>query len=133
MSYSDWERLYAAAQSARQKAYAPYSRLSVGAALACGGGAIVTGCNVENVSLGLTVCAERNAIGAMVVQGLNPHALAIVADSKAVVPPCGTCRQVLAEFAAFSFEIRSRVDSGAEKTWTLEELLPHAFKAFHLL
>lgn len=123
-----WDRLYAAADEARKAAYAPYSRFQVGAAFLCDDGSVVKGCNVENASYGLTVCAERNAVGAMVVQGRTPVALALVVDSEQPTPPCGMCRQVLAEVAKGELEVRSRtVRTQREARWTVGELLPHLF------
>lgn len=127
VSDAPWTQLYAAADSARQRAHAPYSRFRVGVALHLDDGSIVTGCNVENASYGLTVCAERNAIGAMVVAGRTLAAVALVVDSGEPTPPCGACRQVLAEFADPSLEIRSRNLAGQEARWTLGALLPSAF------
>lgn len=96
----DFESLLAAAREARAQAYAPYSRFAVGAALRSRSGRIFTGCNVENLSFGLTSCAERNAIFAAVAAGERElEAIAIVADSRHPVSPCGACRQVMAEFA----------------------------------
>ncbi|MEW6430952.1 MAG: cytidine deaminase [Myxococcota bacterium] len=127
MAAIDWEKLFEAAEAARQRAYAPYSKFLVGAALLCDDGSIVSGCNVENASYGLTVCAERNAVGAMVLAGRTPRAVAIVVDSREPTPPCGMCRQVLAEFGDASMPVRSRTPAGLERPWTLGELLPHAF------
>jgi len=127
MTEVDWERLFEVAEQARQRAHAPYSKFQVGAALWCDDGSIVSGCNVENASYGLTVCAERNAIGAMVRGARTPVAVAIVVDSREPTPPCGMCRQVLAEFGAAAMPVRSRTASGVEGRWTLGELLPHAF------
>lgn len=91
-------RLVHAARRARANAYAPYSRFAVGAAALAADGRIFPGCNVENASFGLTVCAERNALAATIAAGQRPVAMAIVtADGRAT--PCGACRQVLAEFA----------------------------------
>jgi cytidine deaminase len=126
MTELPWEALFEAAEAARQRAHAPYSKFHVGAALLADDGSIVTGCNVENASYGLTVCAERNAIGALVRSGRALKAVAIVVDAAKVTPPCGACRQVLAEFAAANLPIRSRTPH-AEASWTLGELLPHAF------
>lgn len=122
-----WEQLFAAAESARQRAHAPYSKFHVGAAILCDDGSILSGCNVENASYGLTVCAERNAIGALVLAGRKPLAVAIVVDSREPTPPCGMCRQVLAEFSPPELPVRSRTPSGQEARWTVGELLPHAF------
>jgi cytidine deaminase len=122
-----WERLFAAAEEARQHAYAPYSEFQVGVAVLTDDGSIEKGCNVENASYGLTVCAERNALGALVVKGRTPKAFAIVVDSERPTPPCGACRQVMLELAAPETEVRSRTRKGAEAKWTVGELLPHAF------
>src|SRR5688572_3369116 len=94
--------LISAAISARLQAYAPYSNFQVGAALLGKDGSIFTGCNVENLSYGLTICAERNAICAAVAAGVREfEAIAIVADTREPVSPCGACRQVMAEFGDF--------------------------------
>lgn len=122
-----WEQLFVAAEAARQRAHAPYSRFHVGAAVFCDDGSIMGGCNVENASYGLTVCAERNAIGALVLAGRKPLAVAIIVDSREPTPPCGMCRQVLAEFSPPALPVRSRTTSGQEARWTVGELLPHAF------
>ncbi|MGV3624219.1 MAG: cytidine deaminase [Archangium sp.] len=127
MSDVDWSKLYDAAEDARRKAHAPYSKFQVGAALLHDDGTITVGCNVENASYGLTVCAERNAIGASVIKGKKPVAVAIVVDSREPTPPCGMCRQVLAEFGTPELPIRSRIMDGTEAKWTLGELLPFAF------
>lgn len=94
----EWRALIAAASDARGKAYAPYSRFSVGAAVRTASGRIFAGCNVENASAGLTVCAERVAIWKAVSEGERQfEALAVVTEQGAM--PCGACRQVLSEFA----------------------------------
>lgn len=129
MSDARWRKLWKAAEAARRRAHAPYSHFQVGAAIECDDGAIVSGCNVENASYGLTVCAERNAIGAMVLKGRAPVRVAIVVDHVRPVPPCGVCRQVLAEFAAPGVEVRSRTLDGRELKTTVGALLPFAFGA----
>lgn len=123
MKYDD---LVTAARSARENAYAPYSRFSVGAALRTKGGKIFRGCNVENISFGLTICAERNAVFAAVADGEREfEAVAIVADSKSPVTPCGACRQVLAEFGV-DLQVCSANLEGETFTASLGELLPRA-------
>lgn len=95
----DVRSLIQAATNARIRAYAPYSHFAVGAALLSADNRIFTGCNVENISFGLTICAERAAVFTAVNAGCREFlAIAIVADSKEPVAPCGACRQVLAEF-----------------------------------
>jgi len=123
----DWNALQSAAVQVRARAYAPYSKFSVGAALLGDDGRIFTGCNVENASYGLCVCAERNAVFAAVAAGVRTfHAIAIVSSAQEPVTPCGACRQVLAEFAP-SFEVRCYGNDGTEKQYTTASLLPHAF------
>lgn len=99
---SDKEKLISAAAAAAQKAYAPYSRFHVGAAVLADDGTIYTGVNVENRSYGLTICAERNAIAHAVAMGMKSiKAVAIYSpDSEDPLPPCGACRQVITEFSA---------------------------------
>jgi cytidine deaminase len=128
----DWARLHDAAAAARLRAHAPYSRFQVGAAVLAEDGTVVLGCNVENASYGLTVCAERNALAALVLAGQRPRAVAVATGSGPVTPPCGACRQVLAELAGNDLPVRSRTLAGAEQAWTLGELLPAAFTPGHL-
>ncbi len=119
-------RLIEAAKAVRLRAYAPYSQFSVGAALQTRSGEIFTGCNVENISYGLTLCAERNALSAAVAQGyLTFSAIAIVADTVSPISPCGACRQVLAEFAPDLQIILANLRGDMER-FSLEDLLPRA-------
>ena len=123
-----WEQLFEAAKKVRERAHVPYSRFPVGAAVLYADGQVVTGCNVENSSYGLTVCAERGALAAGVAQGRDkPVAIAIVVDTPTPCPPCGMCRQVMLEFAPKELPVRSRNLKGDEARYTLGELLPHAF------
>lgn len=120
----DWDRLLMAAWQAREAAYAPYSNFAVGAALVSTDGAIFQGCNVENISYGLTNCAERVAIGAAVAAGVRDFlAVAVVADTTVPISPCGACRQVLAEFGVGRVMLANRLE---RLQFTLEELLPRA-------
>jgi len=120
------DRLVAAAESVRQRARAPYSGFAVGAAILDGNGGIHLGCNVENASYGLSVCAERHAVGAAVAagsQGLD--AIAVVADTTPPTSPCGACRQVLAEFGDMPV-ILANLD-GVRTVTSVVRLLPEAF------
>jgi cytidine deaminase len=118
--------LVARAREAMRNAYAPYSKFHVGAAIEAADGRIFVGCNVESASYGLTICAERMALGAAVAAG--SRALRRVAVTTEVDPPaapCGACRQLLAEFG-LNIEVIA-VGPGSEKRWTLGALLPDAF------
>lgn len=121
--------LLAAARKARSRAYAPYSEFPVGAAVLGANGRIYSGCNVENASLGLTCCAERNAIFAMVAAGEREvREVLVVGDTAEALPPCGACRQVLAEFARPSTIVHMCDRTGAGRSVTVAELLPHVFR-----
>lgn len=124
------QSLLAEAAAAAQDAHAPYSHFRVGAALLTGDGKMIRGCNVENASYGLTICAERVAVFAAVAAGHREfEAIAIVADGKAPPYPCGACRQVLTEFCSPGFPVlvARMADLDAVETLTLGELLPKAF------
>lgn len=113
-----------AAWQARDNAYAPYSNFHVGAALLAADGRIFSGCNVENISYGLTNCAERVAMGAAVSAGVREFlAVAVVADTTVPISPCGACRQVLAEFGVPRILLVNRT---TREEFTLEALLPRA-------
>jgi cytidine deaminase len=123
----DWKALHDEAIRVRARAYAPYSKFLVGAALLGDDGRVFAGCNVENASYGLSICAERNAVFAAVASGARTFcAIAIVSSARDPVTPCGACRQVLAEFAP-SFEVRCYGEGGAEQRYTTASLLPNAF------
>lgn len=120
----EFDSLVEAAWLARERAYAPYSNFAVGAALLAEDGRIFSGCNVENISYGLTICAERVAIGTAVAAGARSFlALAVVADTAVPVSPCGACRQVMAEFGVPKVLLANRT---GRLEFTLEELLPRA-------
>ena len=115
--------LICSATAARLQAYAPYSRFQVGAALLAADGRVFTGCNVENLSYGLTICAERNAVFAAVAAGVTEFAaIAIVADTREPISPCGACRQVMAEFG--DFKVLSATLDGKVFESTVSALLP---------
>jgi len=126
------KELMDAAIKAREKAYCPYSCFAVGAALRCSDGSIVTGCNVENAAF-LSMCAERNAIGKAISEGKTQfEAIAVVGarqgEPVGYCPPCGACRQVLAEFIRDDdFEIILYESEEACKVFSLSELLPESF------
>jgi cytidine deaminase len=118
--------LVSAARAAQQRAYAPYSHFHVGAALEADDGRVFVGCNVENASYGLTICAERAAICAAVAAGARRFRRAVVvSDSDPPAAPCGACRQVLAEFGS-DFRIDAVGPKGTA-SWTMAALLPAAF------
>jgi cytidine deaminase len=120
------DTLISAARSAQARAYAPYSNFRVGAALESIDGEVFTGCNVENASYGLTICAERAAISAAVVAGARRFRRAVVvSDVDPPAAPCGACRQVLAEFG-LDLPIEA-VGSLRSLSWRLGDLLPSAF------
>lgn len=118
--------LIEAAKEAREQAHVVYSEFPVGAALLTRSGKVFKGCNVENISLRLTLCAEEVAVGSAVVSGdTEIVAVAVVADSEEPVMPCGACRQLLAEFNP-EMEVISATPSGRVETYSLSELLPRA-------
>ena len=120
------DSLIAAARAAQARAYAPYSNFRVGAALESTDGAVFLGCNVENASYGLTICAERAAICAAVSAGAQRFRRAVVvSDVDPPAAPCGACRQVLAEFG-LDLPIEG-VGPKRTVSWRLSELLPAAF------
>jgi len=115
------------ARLARRRAHAPFSRFKVGAALRTKDGQIVTGCNVENATYGLTICAERVAVFKAVSEGLRTFdAVAVVADSPRLAAPCGPCRQILWELCGDVWVYMANL-KGRSRIFRLSELLPHPF------
>lgn len=120
----DDEVLVAKAWHARERAYAPYSQFAVGAALLSADGRVFTGCNVENLSYGLTICAERVALTSAIAAGAREFSsIAVVADTKVPISPCGACRQVMAEFQVPRIILANRNE---RLDFLLSELLPRA-------
>lgn len=128
----DWETLEQAARAARERAHAPYSRYRVGAALLGEDGRVFTGCNVENASYGLCLCAERSALATAVDAGMPRFRALVVATGGArAAAPCGMCRQVLAEFPP-SFPVRCVSERGDRLDTSVAELLPYPFGPSYL-
>jgi cytidine deaminase len=128
---TEQEMLLNKAVEAMRNAHCPYSGYSVGAALLCADGTVFTGCNVENASYGLTLCAERTAVFTAVAAGRRDFtAIAITASGDALPSPCGACRQVLTEFCGKDFPVYVARANDQEnmQTFTLGELLPHSFE-----
>jgi cytidine deaminase len=123
----DLETVMARARDASTRAYAPYSDFRVGAAILTEGGAVHAGCNVENASYGLAICAERNAAAAMALADPEDRGIRLVAISSPDASPCfpcGACRQVLLEFGCKEIVVE---DGSGLKRYPFEEILPHAF------
>ncbi|HEX3744081.1 MAG TPA: cytidine deaminase [Bryobacteraceae bacterium] len=121
-----------AALAARLHAFAPYSRFLVGAAVEDAAGAIHTGCNVENATYGLTVCAERVAIFKAISEGVRKfRRVAVAADTQILTPPCGACRQILWEFCG-DVPVTLVNLQGRTETYQLKELFPRAFDVSYL-
>jgi cytidine deaminase len=128
-----WSELVRIAAEARRKAVAPFSRFKVGAALRTRTGEIVTGCNIENATYGLTVCAERTAIMKAVSEGLREFdAIAVVARSKRPTAPCGSCRQLLWEFCGDIWVHMADVSGRRVISHRVKDLLPLPFDARNL-
>jgi cytidine deaminase len=135
MSKSDSQlsALFNAARAAHGKAYAPYSRFNVGAALRTPSGAIFSGCNVENAAYPQGACAEAGAISAMALAGERRIAeILVVGDGEGLCTPCGGCRQRIREFADAATAIHVAGPEGVRASFTLGEMLPHAFGPEHL-
>ena len=129
MSEKSLQELVEIAKTARLHSVAPFSNFLVGAAVRTAEGKIYTGCNIESASYGLTVCGERVAIWKALSEGERDFAeLAIVADTESLTPPCGTCRQIIWEFAKNAKIILSNL-KGETQECSIKELLPRAFDA----
>lgn len=126
------DALRAAALAAREHAFAPYSHFQVGAALEDIEGAIHTGCNVENATYGLTVCAERVAVFKAISEGVRKfRRVAVAADTETLTPPCGACRQILWEFCG-DIEVVLVNLAGKSETYHLKDLFPKPFDVSYL-
>jgi cytidine deaminase len=124
-----FEPLIEAAKQARLQSVAPFSNFQVGAAVRTEGGKVYTGCNVESASYGLTVCAERVAIWKALSEGERQFTeLAVVADTENLTPPCGTCRQIIWEFARGATIVFANLE-GKREEFHIADLLPRAFDA----
>lgn len=122
------DELFNHAMAARERAYVPYSGFRVGAAIRLKNGQVITGCNVENASYGLTNCAERTAIFSMIAQGFRDvQEIAVVAEGEHPVAPCGACRQVLAEFCPAATRVTLYNTAGQSLVMSVSDLLPFAF------
>ena len=127
------DALFAAAKAARERAYAPYSRFLVGAAIRAPSGAIYSGCNVENAAYPQGSCAEAGAIAAMALAGERRIVdIVVVGDGEDLCTPCGGCRQRIREFADAATRIHVAGPEGVRASFALEELLPHSFGPGHL-
>src|SRR5689334_10723008 len=127
MSQPDYEALVRAAIAARERAYAPYSRFSVGAAAQSASGAVYPGCNIENAAYGPSICAERVALGSAYAAGERRiAALAVVTPTDGPASPCGICRQVIAELAPDAVVVLANL-RGERRITTPQELLPFGF------
>lgn len=121
------------ARAVRENAYTPYSHFKVGAAIKTPDGNIFTGCNVENVAYPEGTCAEAGAIAAMVAAGQTRIAeIAVIADSSEPVPPCGGCRQKIAEFAGGDVVLTMGTTGGVTRSVTVSDMLPGAFGTAHM-
>lgn len=131
MNTKDINILIESAKKARLNAYTPYSKFKVGAAILLKNGKIVTGANIENVSFGLTNCAERTAIFKLISEGYDPKEVigfAIIGQTKEPISPCGACRQVMAEFFSKDLEVVLANLDGKYLVTTLKDLLPYSFE-----
>jgi cytidine deaminase len=121
-------RLFAAATAAMERAYAPYSKFQVGAAILAGNGQIYSGCNIENAAYPVGNCAEASAIAAMVLAGVQQiREITVIGRGDLLCTPCGGCRQRIREFAAPDTKIHVCGPEGLRRTFTRDELLPASF------
>jgi cytidine deaminase len=125
---NDLNALFEAARNVRKRAYAPYSNFLVGAALRTKDGTVFTGCNVENASYPVSVCAEGGAVSAMIAAGYREIAEAVVIGDAALCTPCGMCRQRLREFGTDDLVVHVADLHGIRRSFTMAELLPAAFE-----
>ncbi|MCD5322946.1 MULTISPECIES: cytidine deaminase [Pontibacillus] len=122
------EQLIERAKEVRNKAYVPYSKFPVGAAIRMKSGKVYEGCNIENAAYPVTCCAERVAIFKAISEGETEfEELVVVADTNRPVPPCGSCRQVISEFFTQDTNVHTTNLDGEVKTLTVGELLPYSF------
>ena len=122
------KELFNAAKDVKKRAYAPYSDFFVGSALRTRSGKVFTGCNVENSSFGVTICAERNAIFKMVSEGEREiSSILVIGDTERFLPPCGACRQVIAEFSEEDTRVIMCNRDGDFTETTVGEILPFGF------
>lgn len=126
-----FDTLLAEAKEVVKHAYVPYSNFAVGAAIATKQGKIYSGCNIENASYGLALCAERNAITTAAAEGIRPGditRLVLFIDKDPLFSPCGACRQVMSEFMEKGTQVTAVNRNGDRKDWTVGELLPDGFE-----
>ncbi len=125
----DWSELLEAAKAVRERAYCPYSNFQVGSAILTTDGAIFVGCNIENRTFGLTVCAERVAVLSAVAQGKRQLAAVVaMTDTEPPSPPCGQCLEVMTEFGTPDLPVLLANIQGDSTEYRLSDLLPHPFK-----
>lgn len=130
ISTEDLATLFDKMKQAKENAYCPYSKFRVGACILTSKGTYIVGNNVENISYGLSICGERNAICSAICQGVKPedfYAIAVTTDREEFLSPCGACRQFLAEFSSFKHVFLVN-NSGFTKVTNVDELIPFAFK-----
>jgi cytidine deaminase len=130
---SDLDTLFEAAKAMQAKAYVPYSRFKVGAAIRTPNGGIYAGCNVENAAYPQGACAETGAISAMIAAGENRiQEILVIGNGEELVTPCGGCRQRIREFASAETPIHIAGPDGVRRSFTLDDLLPFSFGPDHL-